>query len=479
MERRDTAAALAPQWPAAAGWTRARDVLVVLFLIFLFHDIFIRLLGSNVLPMLVGVSLPPVPWRDAIIFALLLLGLWRLAVDEVWRQRFKAEHLWWQVALVLFTAAFLCLHATSFARINEIKGLLYPMLLFGVGVITGYDWRQARRTIIVLAVVNAVAALIVGLFFMEQYQLWIAAYRTVFGAGTALSFGKFEQVIVIPKPLILERTNFTVLYIVASVVAFQAALWGSTSTRQRVYYAVCCTVSVLLVITSFSRAGIVTTFLALLWLYATWAMQRAQANGHARLRGLMALLPALLVLLCVGLLTVLLAYRLYGIELLNPANLISSGREGRITIWTRVLDDIERQHGWLTGITPTYRTERASFVFGAQSTSAWSEWSYYTVDNTYLHLLMYGGLFSLAGLLAFLALAIWQFRRYACHLPLAMLVSTCIVWSMLVSNPMLLSLVLLLGGGQLGNLMLAAPSANASLAGPPVKAATAPAPLLT
>jgi hypothetical protein len=458
--KREHSRASTPAWPAAAAWTRWRDLLVVLYLVFLFHDIFIRLLGSQFLPLVIGVRLPPVPWRDAVVLALLLVGLWRMAVDPAWRRRFRVSHMWWQVALLLFAAAFLCLHATSLARLNEIKGLLYPMILFGAGVLAGYDWRKARNTIIALALVNIAAAVIVGLFFMEQYQLWIAAYRTIFGEGTALSFGKFEEIVVLPKPLILERTSFTVLYIVAAVVAFHELLFSAAKRRWRLFYGACCAASVFLVIASFSRAGIATMFLILLGLYAAWSMQRAQAQGLRAARGLLALVPAALILLVVGLLAVVLAYRVYGIELLDPSNLISSGREGRITIWSRVIDDIDRQHGWLTGITPTFRTERASFVFGANGGSAWSEWSYYTVDNAYLHMIMYGGLFALAGLLAFLAVAAWQLYRYSCYLPLAMLVSTSLVWWMLATNPMLISLVLLLGGGQLGNLMLRAPAAE-------------------
>lgn len=453
--KREQTGAAAREWPGQASWTRARDVLISLYLVFLFHDLFFRLLGSELLPAVVGISLPPVPWRDAIVLVLICLGLWRMAKDEHWRRRFREPTLWWQVACFLLIAAFLSLHATSFARINISKGLLYPLIMFFIGILAGFDWRKVRNMILGLAIINIGIALLIGLFFMDEYRLWITAYRTVFGEDSALVFGKYENIFLLPMPLILERTNLAVLYIVAGAVSLYQALWDSPQRRQRLYYGVLCSASMFMVLACFSRAGIVTMFLTLLGLFSIWSVQRALKAGKTIAQGLVPVGAALLLLAMIGLASAFAVRAAYGVDMLDPSNLISQGREGRITIWARVVDDINRQRGWLTGITPTYRFARPSIIFGAKGGNAWSEWSYYTVDNAYLYMIMQGGIFSLAGQLAFLMIAAWQFQRYKCYLALVILVSGCLVWWMLATMPMLISLTLLLGSGRLGNKLLA------------------------
>ena len=450
-------------WAHVQVWTRLRDVLVSSYLVFLFHDLFIRMFSVEFLPLLTGVSLPPVPWRDALAGLLLLIGFWRIVADPAWRQRFTAPGVMWQVVLLLAAAAFFCQQASSFSQLNEVKGQLYPLLMFGAGIVAGYDWRKLRRTMVVLALINIGVAGLIALFWMDGYRDWITAYRTVFGESSALSFGKFEAFVLLPMPLILERTLFAVLFITAGAIAWYTALWIKQWTWRRGAYFLLAFACLFMVLGSFSRGGIVTMLMIYLTLYIVWALKNARARGLPARRGLLAITPALIAVVLVGLLTALYVRHAYGIDLLDPSNLVSSGREGRITIWSRVIDDIDRQQGWLTGIKPSFRTARSSIVFGARGGSAWSEESYYTVDNGYLYIVMQGGLFALGAVLAFIGIAVWQFSRFKCPLALALLAWTCLIWWMLATNSILLLLALLIGAGKLGDTALQANNGRARI----------------
>lgn len=464
VELREIRAAAAPPWPGAARWLSIRDVLVTVFLVLLFHDLFIRILGTELAPLLTGLRVPPVPWRDAVLLLLLCLGAWRMAVDPGWRRRFGVPHVWWQVVCLLVAAAFLSLHLDSLSQANEIKGVLYPLLAFGIGILTGFNWRKVRGAILIIAAVNLLAAAVISLLFMDQYHMWMDAYRTVFGEAAALTFGKFEQLVVVPMPLILERTVMTALFVVAGAIAWHETLNGNCSRRMRVVHAVLAGGSLYMVLAGFSRGGIVTAFAIYAWLYVAWAVRRSRQTATPFLWAARAIVVALVAVLSVGLLTAVVVQRTYGIDLLDPTNLISRGRAGRITIWSRVADDITRQHGWLTGIKPSFRTARASIVFGARGGQAWSEWAYFTVDNAYLYMVMQGGLVTLVALLAFLALAAVQLAKRGLQLELAILVSACLIWWMLATSPLIVALALLIGGARLGNLELEdtkAPAAEA------------------
>ncbi|GEM_PF-2450949 len=458
MEKRETWAEPGPAWSGAGRWLRLRDALVTLLLILLFHDLFIRILGTELAPLLTGFRIPPLPWRDAVLLALLLMGVWRMAADPTWRRRFAVPYVWWQVVCLLVCAAFLSLQLDSMAQANEIKGLLYPLLAFGTGILTGFDWRKVRAALLVIAAVNIAAALIISLLFMDQYRLWMDAYRTVFGESAALTFGKFEQLVVVPMPLILERTVMTALFVVAGAIAWHQTLSGRATLRLRIAYALLAAGSLYMVLASFSRGGILTMFAIYIWLYVVWAIKCSRSAPVPTAWAARAIVLALAAVLSVGLLTAVAVRNAYGIDLLDPTNLISATRAGRITIWSRVADDITRQHGWLTGIKPSYRTARASIVFGARGGQAWSEWAYYTVDNAYLYIVMHGGLFALAALLAFVTLAAVQLARRGLQPELAVLVSGCLIWWMLATSPLIVALALLIGGGRLGNLELAPPA---------------------
>lgn len=460
VEKRETTAEPGPAWSGAGRWLRVRDALVTLFLVLLFHDLFIRILGTELAPLLTGIRVPPVPWRDAVLLLLLLMGAWRMAADPRWRRRFSVPHVWWQVVCLLVCAGFLSLHLDSMSQANEIKGLLYPLLAFGTGILTGFDWRKVRGALLIIAAANIAAAAIVGLLFMDQYRLWMDAYRTVFGESAALAFGKFEQMVVVPMPLILERTVMTTLFVVAGAIAWYQTLNGQATRRLRIAYALLAAGSLYMVLASFSRGGIVTMLAIYVWLYVVWALKRSRYAPMPNVWAARAIVLALVAIVALGLATALAVRQAYGIDLLDPTNLISAGRAGRITIWSRVADDITRQHGWLTGIKPSYRTARASIVFGARGGRAWSEWAYFTVDNAYLYVVMNGGLVALAALLAFLALAAVQLARRGLQLELAILVCGCLIWWMLATSPLIVALALLIGGARLGNLELAPAAAE-------------------
>jgi len=443
-----SATAVAPdQWRFARQWIITRDVLVCLFIIFLFHEFVVRVIGTVYLPALTGFSLSPIYWVEGTSLALIILGLWRSIADERYRQRFRPSFIYLLIAWTFICIAFMSLNTTSIGGAMTVRSLLYSPYLFFLGYLVGVDRWLVFRMLLIAGLINFAMTLLLGLVFFKQYELFLLYFDKALPAGSQSVWDlvyRHAQV-VMPTGLIVYRLRFRTFFILLGALSLYFAL-RTPSARWKVIGWFSALASLAMVIGTFSRAGIVTDAaiyiaIAVHWLNASGRLKAVRIKARYA-----AVVLAIIVLVTGGITGVYLWMMSKNINLLDTHSLLDL-KGGRLGQWVNLTDNLTREGGWLTGL-----PQRAWSYTGKGKERLWSEIAFFTVDNQYLHTVLTGGLLALGGYLGFLLTAMGQFRRWRIYPEFLILAVALLFEANLETGSLLPPIVFLIAGGRLGDL---------------------------
>jgi len=436
-------------WKYLRPWSLARDIASCTLVVLLLHEFIVRVLGQFFLPMLIGASITPFYWDESMTLALFALGLWRYNGDPVYRARLQQPFVRWLFICILFSTAFLSLHVTSITGLLGMRALLYAPYLFMASYLAGIDREKLYRTFLIIGVLNIIAIVLIELFFLNQYELMIAFFDRALPGFETLAHAA-RKAFSLPAGVIVYRLFFRSLFLIVGSVSLSRALHWSGKAIGRWLYAALAFISLLLVLGTYSRAGIFTLLLAYLLIIAHWFYARtSQGSAQERTRYAFTAL-GLLVGALIFTAGVFAVQQSLGVNMLDTTSLVDE-QGGRFGNWAKVAENISRTGGWIAG-TPT--SARKSILAAFVDSSAgkeltWSELSYFAVDNQYISTIISGGIMALAGILGFFGIVMNELRRRQLILELAMITAAILIEANLESQSMSLALIMFLAGGQL------------------------------
>lgn len=431
-------------WEQLRRWTVLRNTAISLLLVFLFHDFLLRIFGVLYLPSLTGISISPFFCVESMTLCIVALGLWRLRADPAYRERFRQPFIRWLLICGMVAFAFISLHVVSVPGLLSARALLYAPYLFALGYFVGVDRETVFHTLLIAALVNAIAVLILGFFLKEQYE-WLLVFYDKALPGFESLYGKVHRHVKVAMPtgLIVYRLPFRTLFTLVGVMALHRALHLDGFIKQRWILGLAATASYALVLGTFSRSGMITTTLLYAFVTLHW-MLKARRYQQIQLRFRYAGASiGLVTLVLVAISAVYLAQSVYNIDLLDPRSLTDE-KGGRMGQWVYIAENLTRKGGWVAG-TATGLVKHS----GGPRERVWSEISYFTVDNQFLSVILGGGILGFAAYIGFLGLAMRQFFKWNVYPEALILVAATLIEANLETGSLLLPVVMLLAAGQL------------------------------
>ncbi len=377
-------------WRFTALWTLLRNACTFLYLSLFLHELLIKVLLYLGIPALGGPQLPLLPYHDLFMFMLLGLGIWRMVADPGWRSRLSLPGLPWIAGLTLFCSAFMWLNLNGLVDLAVIKGIILPFLLYAVGVLCGVDRALFMRFILITAGLNLAVSIVIATLFLGPYADLIFLLDILMPQAEHLFSQVFRHATVnVPTGLAMARLAYMTIFSVSGLLS----LWEyahATDRRRKVTFFVFFLLSTAAVLFTFSRSGVTTYAFSVMFYLAAAGM--AERNGSQTQTTGVRLLGVTFALCLAAFLLVNSALNQVNSNVnFLAADSLTSSTGGRFGMWQGILSEVDRKHGWLTGIRSDFSVYHTAV--GAHSRErVWSENAYLTVDNQYLNLLLKGGL---------------------------------------------------------------------------------------
>lgn len=426
-------------------WEIARDIAFIALIVFHFHDFALRVFGYLYAPTIIGMHFPPILFTGSCLTALVILGAIRLFFDHDWRGRLQNKYLRWYLASFFVCCAVILLTSPTIGGFMKIRNILYPLILFGAGYFCGINFRRVQIGIAVTAIVNIVTVIVTWVFFLESYITLILLYDTAIPGVKSLFRGTYRQsAAMVPTGLLVHRVYFRTFFVLVWALFLKSALNDANSVRFRIWSAVLAVVSFLMIVGSFSRTAMLTAlFISAVLLYLWWREGGAQKTSVAVRYTAISIILALVFTL--GAIVYSLQQNV-NLNLLDTETLFQTSTYGRVGNWIRVIDTIDARNGWLIG---------ADFaepeVSSTRNEEVWSEFLFVASDNLFLDLLFRGGLILLGGYLLFLFLAYQNIREAKLEPDLTLFIATLLIFGNLETGNALITIVMLIAGGRVGD----------------------------
>ena len=430
---------------AVSIWEYARDVVLIAFVAFHFHDFALRVFGYLYLPSILGVEIPPILFTGSCITVLTMLAAWRMLFDSGWRARLANKDIRWFLASILICCAVLLLTAPTLTGILKIRNILYPLILFSLGYVCGINIRRIVISIAVIAALNIAMVIVTWIFFIETYITLILLYDNAIPGVKSVFKGTYRQsAAMMPTGLLVHRVYFRTFFVLAWTLFLHRALGGETSARARIWFGTFAALSFLMVVGSFSRTAMLTALFVCGVLLFRWYKEGGALKVTAAVR--YAMLSVIFTLMVALGTFIFLMQQNVNLNLLDVETLFETSTYGRFGNWMRVIDTVDERRGWLIGADiaePDVSTSRGE--------APWSEHMFVASDNLFLDLLFRGGLILLFGYLMFLYFAFKNLREAKLEPDLTLFVATLLIFGNLETGNTLIAVVMLIAGARLGD----------------------------